>query len=245
LILRNPSKPWPQKTFEYGVYPSSSNPNAVVWQNPPTVPASAADVEASLLADLLAGQEAAAKASVEAIKWAADEVVKAIQGLPSLLPSDVVRAISDAIKEALPDSVFEDVEAASDPDTYVANQESTEISKSDIAEAVKDALEDWSNSDEFDADPEADPDPPDKKSLTAVLESYWASIQSVAVLDVLNSVSISTSGPSSLFCIGVPDGFGDEQCVDFSQWQSSFALAGNCLFSLNCICWLIYLFRSN
>ena len=222
----NPARPLP---IPWGVCSTNGGAN-VVWVPAGAVPATAGDVETKLLEDLLAGQADAAAATVAAIKWAAEEVVKAMQGLSSLLPSGTVQAIADAIKEALPDGVFDELFGQDNPEGYIADQEDTTLTQDQIKTAVKEAISEsggdgWDPPDALTA--EEEPAEPEKSNLTTVLETYLSAFSGLPFLTWISDWQVTIASTDSVLSLPKPQMMGGGYVtIDFRDYESHIEFLG-------------------
>lgn len=105
--------------------------------------------------------------------------------------------------------------------------------------AVKEAIDD-----ETGITPPVDPtiSLPTKLSLTTVLNDFWMSVQAMPIFNVLNGITITTSGSSNL-CIDLPAAYGGQRCYNAANVQDELNIIGNVILGLTTVISFIGVFK--
>lgn len=113
------------------------------------------------------------------------------------------------------------------------------ISQTQVKTAVKEAIDD-----ETGITPPVDPviSLPDKLSLTTILNDFWASVQALPIFNVLNGITITTSGSSNL-CIDLPADYGGQRCYNAANVQDELNMIGSVILGLTTVVSFIGIFK--
>lgn len=113
------------------------------------------------------------------------------------------------------------------------------VTKTDVKEAVKEAIDD-----ETGVTPPVDPTItlPTKLSLTTILNDFWTSVQALPIFNVLNGITITTSGSSSL-CIDLPAAYGGQRCYNAANVQDELNMIGSVILGLTTVVSFIGIFK--
>ncbi len=113
------------------------------------------------------------------------------------------------------------------------------ITQTQVKTAVKEAIDD-----ETGVTPPADPTIvlPDKLSLTTVMNDFWTSVQALPIFNVLNGITINTSGSSNL-CINLPSAYGGQRCYNAANIQDELNMIGSVILGLTTVISFIGVFK--
>lgn len=113
------------------------------------------------------------------------------------------------------------------------------VTKTDVKEAVKEAIDD-----ETGVTVPVDPtiSLPAKLNLTTVLNDFWTSVQALPIFNVLNGITITTSGSSSL-CIDLPAAYGGQRCYNAANIQDELNMIGSVILGLTTVISFIGIFK--
>lgn len=113
------------------------------------------------------------------------------------------------------------------------------ITQTKVKTAVKEAIDD-----ETDVTIPVDPTIvlPDKLSLTTVMNNFWTSVQALPIFNVLNGITITTSGSSNL-CIDLPADYGGQRCYNGSNVQDELNMIGSVILGLTTVVSFIGIFK--
>lgn len=130
------------------------------------------------------------------------------------------------------------------------------LSKAEVAEAVRDGVNQAAEGAGSIPvlEPEPNPELPEKKSLTAVLDWFYGAIGSLPIISALTDLDLETTGGSPTVQVTIGSLFGEgakTYTLNFSQdsilgvnYGSMLGLLGNLLLAITGIRWMIYLFRA-
>lgn len=113
------------------------------------------------------------------------------------------------------------------------------ITQTQVKTAVKEAIDD-----ETGITPPVDPviSLPDKLSLTTILNDFWTSVQALPIFNVLNGITITTSGSSNL-CIDLPADYGGQRCYNAANVQDELNMIGSVILGLTTVVSFIGIFK--
>lgn len=113
------------------------------------------------------------------------------------------------------------------------------ITQTAVKAAVKEAIDD-----ETGITPPVDPtiSLPEKLSLTTVMNDFWSSVQELPIFNVLNGITINTSGTSSL-CIDLPSAYGGQRCYNGANVQDELNMIGTVILGLTTVISFIGVFK--
>jgi hypothetical protein len=113
------------------------------------------------------------------------------------------------------------------------------LTQTNVKTAVKEAIDD-----ETDVTIPVDPTIvlPDKLSLTTVINDFWTSVQELPIFNVLNGITINTSGTSNL-CIDLPAAYGGQRCYDGANIQDELNMIGTTILGLTTVISFIGVFK--
>lgn len=83
---------------------------------------------------------------------------------------------------------------------------------------------------------------PDKKSLTGVMQTFLAAINSLPMMQTLHGLTINCGGTSSL-CINLPSNLGGNQCFDVGPAVGSINMVGQAMLSITTLFMFVWIFR--
>lgn len=113
------------------------------------------------------------------------------------------------------------------------------LTQTNVKTAVKEAIDD-----ETDVTIPVDPTIvlPDKLSLTTILNDFWTSVQALPIFNVLNGITITTSGSSNL-CIDLPADYGGQRCYNAANVQDELNMIGSVILGLTTVVSFIGIFK--
>lgn len=113
------------------------------------------------------------------------------------------------------------------------------ISQTQVKTAVKEAIDDETGI-------TAPVDPtillPDKLSLTKIMNDFWTSVQALPIFNVLNGITITTSGSSNL-CIDLSAAYGGQRCYNGSNVQDELNMIGSVILGLTTVVSFVGIFK--
>lgn len=83
---------------------------------------------------------------------------------------------------------------------------------------------------------------PDKKSLTTVMGTFMAAINSLPMMETLRGLTINVEGSSQL-CLDMPVGLGGQKCFDGGRMQGGLNMIGSALLGLTTIFSFLGIFK--
>jgi hypothetical protein len=113
------------------------------------------------------------------------------------------------------------------------------LTQTNVKTAVKEAIDD-----ETDVTIPVDPTIvlPDKLSLTKVMNDFWDSVQELPIFNVLNGITINTSGTSYL-CVDLPAAYGGRRCYNGANVQDELNMIGTAILGLTTVISFIGVFK--
>lgn len=113
------------------------------------------------------------------------------------------------------------------------------LTETKVKTAVKEAIDD-----ETDVTIPVDPTIvlPDKLSLTTVMNDFWNSVQDLPIFNVLNGITINTSGTSNL-CVDLPAAYGGQRCYNGANVQDELNMIGTAILGLTTVISFIGVFK--
>jgi len=147
------------------------------------------------------------------------------------IPADEAGKLEDKLND--PDAVDEAI------DKDIAD---TDNQKS-ITEAITDGLKSFfgdNNNVVVPVDPTITA--PTKKNLTAILTSFYNSIQNLPIMSTLNGIAVTASGTSQL-CVNLPANYGGTKCWDAAGNQADFNMIGSSILAVISILSVMHIFR--
>jgi hypothetical protein len=157
----------------------------------------------------------------------------------------IANTIEDTLNLAIPESVATDLDEKLNDETAVDDAINDIVDDADEAEntkkSISDALTDFFGVDVA-APLDVTPGLPTKLSLTAIMQSFMNSINSMPIISTLRGITVNASG-SSVLCVDLPANYGGSKCYDASSAQSTFNMIGTILLSMTTIFCFIQLFR--
>jgi hypothetical protein len=202
-------------------------------------PASPSDVASQLVAGLAAGTVnaiAAAKAVVDqtsSVYPSGAVVTPSLKGTP-IVPQ--IKAYYDSKLNAADVAL-----AQRDVDAQTAEQNATAAAAEAAAAVSSTGLTSILGSDV----PVPNDIPiviPDKKSLTGVIQTFIATINTLPIMRTLQGLTIQCGGTSSL-CINLPNNLGGHQCFDVGPSAGSINMAGQALLGITTLFMFVWIFR--
>ena len=192
------------------------------------------DVAASNVAALTAAQLSAALASAGLSANQIAAAVAAAESAKGLSATDIAAAVASALAgQGL---------TAAQISAAITISMPASLTQSQIQAAVAAAM-----AATLGADVAAPTDPtivvPDKLSLTAVLTSFMATINSLPMLQTLHGLSINISGATSLLCVNLPNKYGGQRCYDCANISGALGVIGAALLGLTTLFSFMYVFK--
>ncbi len=190
------------------------------------------DTEATKAETLTAAQIAAAVAAALANQGlSAKQIAAAIAAAQSAATGGLTQAelASTLSSEGLTAAQIAAAIAAANP----------AITQTQVKTAVKEAIDD-----ETGITPPVDPtiSLPEKLSLTTVMNDFWSSVQALPIFNVLNGITINTSGTSNL-CIDLPAAYGGQRCYNGANVQDELNMIGTAILGLTTVISFIGVFK--
>jgi len=158
----------------------------------------------------------------------------------------VAANVENVLNQAVPgdeaDKLDEKLNSPTADDDYKeeAEKKAKEVTKDDITDAVKKAINDANGTAIVPSSPTVLL--PTKLSLTSIMQSFMNSINSMPIISTLRGITVNASG-SSVLCVDLPANYGGSKCYDAASAQSTFNMIGTILLSMTTIFCFIQLFR--
>lgn len=116
---------------------------------------------------------------------------------------------------------------------------SSSLTEAKVKDAVKTAIDDETGV-VIPVDPEISL--PEKLSLTSIMNDFWTSVQALPIFNVLNGITIQTSGSSNL-CIDLPSAYGGSRCFNGANVQDELNMIGTAILGLTTVISFIGVFK--
>lgn len=181
----------------------------------------------------------------EAIDKAAD-LVNNGEGISAKSPSVayyIENYLNSAIPESAANALNDKLSNANASNTTADKAVSEGTSQATIMSAITNALRSF-----FGTDINAPVDPaietPSKRSLTAILETFYNSMSSLPIISTLQGIAVTASGSSTL-CVNLPANYGGTRCWNAAGNQADFNMIGSALLAVVSILSVMYIFRGN
>jgi len=216
-------------------------------QTTTTTAATANDIATEFKADL----DGAEAAGFELGKTIVEDVATGLSNSQSALAQssawDGIKTVLNGLVDAAIDAA---IETQSQSATAIADMAKDQAIANATPEAVRGAVEagvDKVGSDVNFTDIVGSvlPDAPEKLSLTDLLDDWWDGFMDLPIVSLLDGLSVEASG-SPVMSFNIPGflgGSGSTATVDFSDYETAWALMGQILLTITGIRWTIYLFE--
>jgi hypothetical protein len=84
---------------------------------------------------------------------------------------------------------------------------------------------------------------PEKLSLTTILASFLATINSLPMMNTLRGLAINVAGQTSMLCLNLPINLGGNRCFDCAGFSSTLGMIGDAFLGLTTLFSFIYVFK--
>jgi hypothetical protein len=205
-----------------------------------------AQVEAALKTGLDSGNQTAVNALNESLGRVEQSLNNLSDPLNSTSQKTSIQTNLDASIPAGTSTILDEKIAAPDAMQTYLNEtmtnsavQTSSLTKADVQDAVKNAI----NDDSGVVEP-SEPviTPPEKLSLTSVLQSFWDSISNLPIINTIKGITVNCSG-TSVICLNLPSNYGGSRCWDAANIQNELNMAGTALLSIVTIFAFIGIFR--
>lgn len=159
------------------------------------------------------------------------------------VPWWIQKLLDSAITPADSDVINEKLENTEETDQLIDDAVDSGQNKQDMKDAFSESLKDvFGNDVEVPIDPTIQT--PNKRNLTAILNSFYNSIQSLPIMSTLNGIAVTASGTSSL-CVNLPANYGGNRCWNAANNQADFNMIGSAMLAVVSILSIMFIFRGN